>query len=111
MSRIPSARRDNRQFRKNRSIRFKLAPGTVDEQEEGIVPATAARRLPDGTGATMRGTDRLKGWERCGLGALGLAIVLFGVLTVYRSAGLSRRMGDAGIFFRAGWAARAGGEK
>src|ERR1700709_1104543 len=59
----------------------------------------------------MRNPERLKTWERCGLWGFGVVAVLFGALTVQRSAFLSQRMGDAGVFFRAGWAAREGGER
>ncbi len=55
--------------------------------------------------------DRLKLWERGGLWFFAGIILLFGVLVTHRSAFLSRRMGDAGIMFRAGWAARMGGEQ
>ena len=59
----------------------------------------------------MDDADRLKSWERVGLWSFGILIVLFGALTVHRSAFLTKRKGDAGVFFRAGWAAREGGEK
>ena len=47
-------------------------------------------------------------WEWVSLGLFVCILVGFGVLVVYRSAGLSRRMGDAGCYFRAAWAVRAG---
>ena len=59
----------------------------------------------------MQNPERLKRWERCGLWGFGVVVVLFGALTVQRSAFLTQRMGDAGVFFRAGWAAREGGEQ
>jgi hypothetical protein len=55
-------------------------------------------------------TCRLNSWERTGLGALVAVIIAFGAVTELRSAFLHRRMGDAGVFFRAGWAVRAGAD-
>ncbi len=50
----------------------------------------------------------LSRWERIGLALVLLLVVLFGALVEYRSAFLSRRMGDLGCFLRAGWAVRTG---
>jgi hypothetical protein len=47
-------------------------------------------------------------WERWVLTVLLLVIVAFSVLVEYRSAFMSRRMGDLGCYLRAGWAVRAG---
>jgi hypothetical protein len=51
----------------------------------------------------------LSQWERRGLVLLLLALVGWGVLVEKRGAFLSRRMTDAGCFFRAGWVVRTGG--
>jgi hypothetical protein len=51
----------------------------------------------------------LSKWEKAGLALLLLTVFGFGALVEYRSAFLSRRMGDAGCFLRAGWSVRAGG--
>src|SRR6185369_3380366 len=53
----------------------------------------------------------LSRWERLGLWLLLLVAVGFGVFVDIRSALLKRRMGDLGIFLRAAWAARRGGEE
>jgi hypothetical protein len=50
-------------------------------------------------------------WERLSLWLLLVVAVGFGVFVEIRSAGLKRRMGDAGVYFRAAWAARQGGEE
>jgi hypothetical protein len=42
---------------------------------------------------------------------LGLIALAFGVVVVQRSVYLKRPQGDAGVFFRAGWAIRAGGSE
>lgn len=52
----------------------------------------------------------LRRWERVGLWLLLLVMVVFACLVVNRAALLSRRMGDAGVFFRAAWAVRAGAD-
>src|SRR5262245_36716069 len=57
------------------------------------------------------GGGRLRLSERWGLGLLATILVVFGLLVEYRSVFLSRRMGDLGVFLRAGWAARKGGEQ
>jgi alpha-1,2-mannosyltransferase len=57
----------------------------------------------------MQYPERLKRWERYALWGFGVVLVLLGALTAYRTTCLSKRMGDAGVFFRAGWAAREGG--
>src|SRR5947209_172763 len=53
---------------------------------------------------------RLRRWERGCLWALAVAAALFGGLVEYRSAFLSRRMGDVGIFLRGAWAVRSGAD-
>src|SRR6516225_9610364 len=50
----------------------------------------------------------LKPWERRGLAILLVLGIAFGVLVEIRSAFLSRRMGDLGVFVRTAWAVRAG---
>jgi hypothetical protein len=47
-------------------------------------------------------------WEITLLVILSLLIVAFGGLTLKRSAFMERRMTDAGVYFRAGWALRVG---
>ena len=53
---------------------------------------------------------RLSGPERAGVLALALVAVLFGAETLRRSAFMQRRMTDAEVFFRAGWAVRSGAD-
>jgi hypothetical protein len=55
-------------------------------------------------------TSRLNAWERAGLCALVAVVIIFGAITELRSAFLHRRMGDAGVFFRAAWAVRSGAD-
>jgi hypothetical protein len=55
--------------------------------------------------------ERLTRWERAGLWFLLVVAVGFGIFVDIRSALLRRRMGDLGIFLRAAWAARQGGEE
>ncbi|MSR30242.1 MAG: DUF2029 domain-containing protein [Gemmataceae bacterium] len=50
----------------------------------------------------------LKTWEKWGLGFLLVFFLFFADVVLIRSAFLSRVMGDADVFFRAGWAVRAG---
>lgn len=52
--------------------------------------------------------EGLRPWERAGLVLLAIVLLAFGVLTVRRSAFLSRRRTDADVYFRAAWAIRAG---
>lgn len=58
--------------------------------------------------ARLLATDRPSRWEKAGLICLLLVMIAFGALTEFRSAFLSRRMGDAGVFFRTAWAVRSG---
>jgi len=51
---------------------------------------------------------KLSGLEWSLLAALAALIIAFSVVTVIRSAYGQRRMTDAGVYFRAGWAIRAG---
>lgn len=60
--------------------------------------------------APDRVTGPLAWWERGGLALLVLILVVFGVLVEYRSALLSRRMGDLGCYLRGAWAARTGAD-
>jgi hypothetical protein len=52
----------------------------------------------------------LSRWERAGLFLLLAAMVAFGVVVELRTAFLKRRMGDLGVYLRAAWAVRVGGE-
>jgi hypothetical protein len=47
--------------------------------------------------------------EKVLVGLILFGWVAFGCLVEYRSAFLRRRMGDVGVYFRAGWAVRTGG--
>jgi hypothetical protein len=49
-------------------------------------------------------------WDKVGLAVLVLIVLTFGVLVEKRSAFMQRRMTDAGVYFRAAWAARTAGE-
>jgi hypothetical protein len=51
---------------------------------------------------------RLRRWERGFLAAFFAGWVVFGVLVEIKSACLSRRYGDLGVFLRAAWAVHAG---
>src|SRR5438876_9234519 len=50
----------------------------------------------------------LSRWQRGGLALCLVVVVLFGVLVEMRSAYLTRRMGDLGVFLRTAWAVRTG---
>lgn len=58
----------------------------------------------------MTTPEPLRPWEKVFLGVFAAVLVVFGVITEIRSANLSRRMGDLGVFLRAGWAVRMGGD-
>lgn len=58
---------------------------------------------PGATGPLTRG-------ERRGLILAGIALVVFGTVVELRTAFLQRRMGDLGVFLRAAWAVRTGGD-
>jgi hypothetical protein len=49
--------------------------------------------------------------ERCSLWLLLGATIAFGMVTYHRSVRLHRRMGDLGVYLRAAWAARQGGDQ
>jgi hypothetical protein len=49
-------------------------------------------------------------WQRHGLALFAAVIVLFGGLVVLRSAFLTQRMGDVGVFLRTAWAVRSGAD-
>jgi alpha-1,2-mannosyltransferase len=51
---------------------------------------------------------RLTKAERFGIALLFIVLVAFTSYIMYRSAYRARRMGDAGVYFRAAWAVRAG---
>ena len=53
-------------------------------------------------------SQRLLGWDRLGLAALVVTIIIFGAIVERRSAFLTRRMTDADVYFRAAWAVRTG---
>ena len=55
-------------------------------------------------------TNRLSSWERAGLYCLVAVVLIFGAVVELRSAFLHRRMGDAGVFFRAAWAVTSGAD-
>lgn len=66
-----------------------------------------------GKGASMKvlaPPSQLSRWERGLLCLLLLVVIAWGGYTELRSAFLSRRMGDVGVFLRAGWAVRSGAE-
>jgi hypothetical protein len=50
----------------------------------------------------------LNGWQRSAMCGLLAVIIIFGGVVLVRSAMLQRRMTDADVFFRAGWALRVG---
>jgi hypothetical protein len=54
--------------------------------------------------------ERLTRRQKLGLGAGFCLWVVFGGLVEYRSALLSRHMGDVGVYFRAAWAVRSGAD-
>jgi len=58
----------------------------------------------------IRARDRLSRLEKCFVGAFLLALIGFGALVEVRSAYLSTRKTDAGVYFRAGWAVRTGAD-
>jgi hypothetical protein len=59
----------------------------------------------------LTGPDpRLTTWQRAFIAIFFLAFLTFGVMVEIRSAFLSRRMGDPGVYFRAAWAVRAGAD-
>jgi hypothetical protein len=55
-----------------------------------------------------RANSRLAKWEWALLAAFFAGFLAFGVAVEVRSAFLSRRMGDLGVYLRAGWAVRSG---
>ena len=65
-----------------------------------------SRGIPSAPARTA--AAKLTPWQRRGLILLGVAVLLFGALFVFRSAFLHTRMGDLGVFLRAGWAVRSG---
>ena len=50
----------------------------------------------------------LNGWEKAGLAAIVVVCVVFGAITVHRSAYLRTRRTDADVYFRAAWALKNG---
>lgn len=52
----------------------------------------------------------LEAWERRGLWAVVVGLVLFGCLVEFRSALLHFRKGDLGVFLRTAWAVRSGAD-
>src|SRR5947208_3629762 len=63
------------------------------------------------TSPSAAGAVWLNRWERLGLWLLLVVAIGFGVFVEVRSAFLKRRMGDLGVYLRAAWAARQGGEE
>jgi hypothetical protein len=57
----------------------------------------------------MNEVQRLSRWERVAVTLVLTAFVLFGLLVEKRSAFMQRRMGDLGVYLRAGWTIRMGG--
>lgn len=60
---------------------------------------------------TMAARQTLRWWERTTIIGLLVATIAFGVLVEIRSAFQQRRKGDFGVFARAGWAVRQGGDQ
>ena len=54
--------------------------------------------------------ERLSRWERCGVIALLVAVVVFGAVVEKRTVFLSRRMGDLNCYLRPAWAVRTGAD-
>lgn len=54
--------------------------------------------------------ERLSPWERYGVIAFLLAVVVFGALVEKRTVFLSRRMGDLNCYLRPAWAVRTGAD-
>src|ERR1700722_17415824 len=52
--------------------------------------------------------EPLRRWEIAGFVVLAFAVLIFAWVVVVRSAYMQRRMTDAGVYFRAAWAARSG---
>jgi hypothetical protein len=52
----------------------------------------------------------LSRWERRGLVLFGIVFIAFGGLVEFRSAFLSRHMGDLGCYLKAAWAVRTGND-
>ncbi len=52
----------------------------------------------------------LYGWEKASVALLGLLVVAFGGVTLLRSAYLTTRKTDFGVYARAAWAVRTGGD-
>src|SRR5437588_359272 len=63
------------------------------------MPCMVSRSLPS-----------LSRWDKLGLGLFLALCLAFGALVELRSAFLSRRMGDLGVFLRTAWAVRTGGD-
>jgi hypothetical protein len=53
---------------------------------------------------------RLTKWQRALVAGFFASFVVFGAVVELRSAFLSRRMGDLGVYLRAGWAVRSGAD-
>ena len=62
----------------------------------------------DSAAADSPTPDHLSAWQRWGLVAFFTLLIAFVALVEFRSAFLSKRMGDLDIFLRAAWALRAG---
>lgn len=52
--------------------------------------------------------EPLRAWERAGIAVLAVVVVVFGYITLHRSAHLENRRTDADVYFRAAWALRTG---
>jgi hypothetical protein len=67
-----------------------------------------ANSIANGTSETH--LSPLTKWHKFGLVLFAVVIIAFGCLVEKRSAFMQRRMTDAGVYFRAAWAVRSGGD-
>src|SRR5450631_2458136 len=70
----------------------------------------SARREWKPSSSAVATTVLLLPIERVLIGLFFIVIIAFGALTLVRSAYLAHRHTDAGVYFRAAWAARVGGD-
>jgi hypothetical protein len=66
--------------------------------------------LPPTALYSRRPAEGLGVWRKCTLAALLVALLAFGVIIEIRSAFLTRRMTDLGVYARAAWAVRTGAD-
>lgn len=67
-------------------------------------------RIPTTSCGCEAERSRLSRWEKAGLVALGVLLVVFGAVVEIRSAFLRKRMTDLAVFTRAAWAIRSGAD-